>query len=141
MAGERDLHELLRQLRPEVAPGRYVFCSFPGRVPAGLRPVVTVAEPEGITAVVEQQEAEALGLDYAYPAVWITLRSLPQPSAGGTPMVRDETGMAIATAVAGRLAEHGISCNVVAGFHHDHLFVAADHAERAVRVLERLAAG
>ncbi|MCC9308660.1 ACT domain-containing protein [Kitasatospora sp. RB6PN24] len=132
MAGDRDLQQLLGQLHPEVTPGRYVFCSFPGRVPAGLRPVVTVAEPEGITAVVEQHEAEALGLDYAYPAVWITLRSHS---------VRDETGRAITTAVAGRLAEHGIGCSVVAGFHHDHLFVTADHAEQAVRVLERLAAG
>jgi hypothetical protein len=130
MAGDRDLKKLLGQLRPEVTPGQFVFCTFPGRVPSGLSPVVTVAEQEGITAVVEQQEAEALGLDYTYPAVWITLR---------THSTLDTSGLT--TAVAGRLAEHGISCNVVAGYHHDHLFVAAEHAERAVRVLERIAAG
>jgi hypothetical protein len=139
MAGERDLQKLLTRLRPEVTPGRYVFCTFPVKVPPGLRPVVTVAEPEGVTAVVEQQEADALRLDYTFPAAWITLRVLPQPSAGGTPSALDAVGLT--AVVAGRLAEHGISCNVVAGYYHDHLFVAADHAERAVRVLEELAAG
>ncbi|WP_327069466.1 ACT domain-containing protein [Kitasatospora sp. NBC_01250] len=130
MAGEKDLQKLLAELRPELNPGRFVYCTFPGRVPAGLQPVVTVAEPEGVTVVVAQQEAEELGLAYDYVAAWITLRVHSALEAVG-----------LTAAVAGRLTEEGISCNVVAGFHHDHLFVAADDADRALRALERLTAG
>ncbi|ARF80609.1 ACT domain-containing protein [Kitasatospora aureofaciens] len=129
MAGERDLATLLRGMRPQLNPGRYVYCTLPAKVPAGMRPVVTVAEPEGVTMVVTQEEADALGLRYEYVAAWITLQIHSALEAVG-----------LTAAVAGRLAEEGISCNVVAGFHHDHLFVAADDAERAVRALEELSA-
>ncbi|MDH6115771.1 ACT domain-containing protein [Kitasatospora sp. GAS204B] len=129
MAGETDLQKLLADMRPVLNPGRFVFCTFGGRVPTGLRPVVTVAEAEGMTAVVEQQEADALGLPYDFVAAWITLRIHSALAAVG-----------LTAAVAGRLTEHGISCNVVAGFHHDHLFVPAGEAERAVDALRRLAA-
>ncbi|MFF7631923.1 ACT domain-containing protein [Kitasatospora sp. NPDC008050] len=129
MAGEKDLQKLLAELRPELNPGRFVYCTFPGRVPAGLAPVVTVAEQEGVTAVVAQQEAEELGLPYDYLAAWITLRVNSALEAVG-----------LTAAVAGRLTEEGISCNVVAGFHHDHLFVAAADAERALHALAQLAA-
>lgn len=127
MAGERDLATLLRGMRPLLNPGRYVYCTFPAKVPAGLRPVVTVAEAEGVTAVVAQEEADALGLRYGYVAAWITLQIHSALEAVG-----------LTAAVAGRLAEDGISCNVVAGFHHDHLFVGIDDAERAVQALEEL---
>ncbi|MFF8768907.1 ACT domain-containing protein [Kitasatospora sp. NPDC015120] len=129
MAGERDLATLLRDLRPQLNPGRYVYCTLPTRLPAGLRPVATVAEPEGVTVVVAQEEADALGLPYAYVAAWITLRIHSALEAVG-----------LTAAVATRLAEEGISCNVLAGYHHDHLFVAADDAERALRALEDLSA-
>ncbi|MER5350660.1 ACT domain-containing protein [Kitasatospora sp. NPDC002551] len=129
MAGERDLTTLLRDLRPLLNPGRYVYCTLPTKVPAGLRPVATVAEPEGVTVVVAQEEADALGLPYAYVAAWITLRVESALEAVG-----------LTAAVATRLAEEGISCNMVAGYHHDHLFVGADDADRALRALEELSA-
>ncbi|MFD0263891.1 ACT domain-containing protein [Kitasatospora indigofera] len=129
MAGEMDLAKLLGGMRPQLNPGRYVYCTLPAKVPAGMRPVVTVAEPEGVTVVVRQEEADELGLRYDYVAAWITLQIHSALAAVG-----------LTAAVAGRLAEVGISCNVVAGFHHDHLFVAADDAEAAVRALEELAA-
>ncbi|MFD7989269.1 ACT domain-containing protein [Kitasatospora indigofera] len=129
MAGEMDLAKLLGGMRPQLNPGRYVYCTLPAKVPAGMRPVVTVAEPEGVTVVVRQEEADELGLRYDYVAAWITLQIHSALAAVG-----------LTAAVAGRLAEVGISCNVVAGFHHDHLFVAADDAEAAVRAVEELAA-
>ncbi|MFI5528298.1 ACT domain-containing protein [Kitasatospora sp. NPDC051853] len=128
-AGESDLRTLLSGMSPELHPGRYVYCTLPAKVPAGLRPVVTVAEVEGPTVVVAQEEADSLGLRYEYVAAWITLRIHSALEAVG-----------LTAAVSTRLAEHGISCNVVAGFHHDHLFVGAEDAERAVRLLEELAA-
>ncbi|PBC72202.1 hypothetical protein BX265_6824 [Streptomyces sp. TLI_235] len=129
MAAERDLTALLAGLRPVLNPGRYVYCTFPGKVPPGLRPVVTVAEAEGVTVVVPQEEADSLGLRYEYIAGWITLRIHSALEAVG-----------LTAAVATALADHGISCNVAAGFHHDHLFVPAADAERALRTLEELSA-
>lgn len=117
-------------MRPVLNPGRYVYCTLPARVPPGMRPVVTVTEPEGVTVVVPQEEADSLGLRYEYVAAWITLQIHSALEAVG-----------LTAAVAECLAQAGISCNVVAGFHHDHLFVTADDADRAVRALEELAAG
>lgn len=49
-------------------------------------------------------------------------------------------GVGLTAAVSTVLAEAGIACNVVAGFHHDHLFVPADQAVGAMRVLNDLQA-
>lgn len=47
--------------------------------------------------------------------------------------------MGLTAAVSRALADAGLSCNVVAGFHHDHLFVPYEDAEHAVEILRRLA--
>ncbi|MCB5182506.1 ACT domain-containing protein [Streptomyces antimicrobicus] len=131
MSAERDLGALLRGMRPEWNEGRFVFCTLPGEtaVPEGLHPVATVLEPEGITLVLPQDTADAAGLRYDYVAGWITLRVHSALDAVGL------TG-----AFAAELAAHGLSCNVIAGFHHDHLFVPEERAAEAVAVLEALAA-
>lgn len=129
MTGERDLTKLLRAMRPELDPEPYVFTTVAGEPPAGLRPVVTVAEAEGLTLVLPKTAADAAGLGYDYEAGWITLR---------VNSALDAVGLTAAVATA--LAEAGLSCNVVAGFHHDHLFVPYERAAEAMAVLEALAA-
>ncbi len=47
-------------------------------------------------------------------------------------------GVGLTAAVSNALAEAGIACNVVAGFHHDHLFVPWDRCEEALAILKRL---
>ncbi|MER8157927.1 ACT domain-containing protein [Streptomyces sp. NPDC094472] len=128
MTGESDLRKLLSGMRPELNPGRYVFTTVEGGIPSGVTPVVTVAEDEGLTLVVPREEADAAGLAYDYVAGWITLRVHSALEAVG-----------LTAAVSRELADAGLSCNVVAAFHHDHLFVAYEHADRAVAVLESLA--
>ncbi|MFI0926962.1 ACT domain-containing protein [Streptomyces sp. NPDC021012] len=127
MHAERDLTRLLAGMRPELDPGRYVFTTVDGPAPAGVAPVVTVAETEGLTLVVRQEEADAAGLAYDYVAGRITLRVHSALDAVG-----------LTAAVATELAAAGLSCNVVAGFHHDHLFVEHDRADEALAVLDRL---
>ncbi|MER8092558.1 ACT domain-containing protein [Streptomyces goshikiensis] len=130
MSGESNLRKLLSGMRPELNEGRYVFCTVPGATvpPAGTVPVATVLEAEGLTLVLRQEDADAAGLAYDYTAGWITLRVHSALDAVGL------TG-----AFAAELAAHGLSCNVIAGYHHDHLFVAADRAAEAVAVLQELA--
>ncbi|MGP4004394.1 ACT domain-containing protein [Streptomyces sp. 8N706] len=128
MTGERDLATLLRGMRPRLNPGRYVFATVREEPPAGVRPVVTVLEDEGLTLVARQEEADAAGLPYEYVAGWITLRVHSALDAVG-----------LTAAVATELARAGISCNVVAGFHHDHLFVPHERVTQAVELLDALA--
>ncbi|MFF1835516.1 ACT domain-containing protein [Streptomyces sp. NPDC058231] len=130
MTGERDLRTLLSGMRPELNPGRHVFTTIPdGTVPAGANPVVTVAEREGLTLVLPEAEALAAGLAYDYVAAWITLR---------VHSALDAVGLTAAVALA--LTDAGVSCNVVAGYHHDHLFVPHDRGVEALGVLQALAA-
>jgi len=128
MTAERDLARLLSGLRPSLNPGRFVFTTVPGPVPPGVSPVVTVAEAEGVTLVLPQHEADAAGLGYDYVAGWITLRVTSALDAVG-----------LTAAVASELARAGLSCNMVAGYHHDHLFVPCDRAAEAASRLEALA--
>ena len=128
MAGETQLSALLSSMSPELHPGEYVFTSTPDvAVPAGVAPVVTVREEEGLTMVVPKEHADRLGLEYDYVAGWITLRVHSALEAVG-----------LTAAVSAALANRGISCNVVAGFYHDHLFVPHDSADQAVKLLEDL---
>ncbi|HEX4250968.1 MAG TPA: ACT domain-containing protein [Pseudonocardia sp.] len=126
--GERDMGRLLAGMAPEWTPGEFVFVVSPSPgVPPGLHPVVTVAEDEGLTLVLPRSEADGAGLDYAYVAARITLR-----------VHSDLAAVGLTAAVSAQLATGGISCNVVAGYHHDHLFVPADRAADALTLLRAL---
>ncbi|MFJ8312898.1 MULTISPECIES: ACT domain-containing protein [unclassified Streptomyces] len=127
MSGETDLQKLLSGMSPELRPGRYVFTVVEAGIPPGLTPVVTVAEQEGLTLVLRLEDADAAGLAYDYVAAWITLRVHSALDAVG-----------LTAAVAQELAAAGLSCNVVAGFHHDHLFIPYERAAEAVVLLEGL---
>jgi hypothetical protein len=127
-SGERDLGRLLASMRPELREGAFVFTTA-GSLPDGADPVVTVREPEGVTLVLARDEADRLGLSYAYVAAMVTLQVHSALDAVG-----------LTAAVARELTEHGISCNVVAGYFHDHLFVPHERGEDVVALLEALAA-
>jgi uncharacterized protein len=126
--GEQDLDNLLRELRPQLRPGRYVFTTV-GHVPVDAAPVVTVREDEGITLVLETADADRLGVRFAPDEVMamITLRVHSSLAAVG-----------LTAAVSAALTARSISCNVVAGYHHDHLFVPADRASDAIAALTEL---
>ena len=126
MSGERDLAALLATMEPELQPGRYVFTTTT-RVPKTANPVALIREAEGVTLVLDQQQADSLELPYTYIAAMITLRVHSSLDAVG-----------LTAAVARQLATGGISCNVVAGYFHDHLFVPIDKADLAVNLLRDL---
>jgi hypothetical protein len=123
----QDLTRLLAGLRPQLSPEPYVYALGPA--PAGTQVFATVAEDEGTTVVLTRDEAQAAGLRAEWTAARITLRV-------------DSTlaDVGLTAAFSARLAEHGISCNVVAGLAHDHLFVPEDRGQEALELLQQLAA-
>lgn len=121
-----DLSELLRSLEPELRPGEYLYCSVE-EVPLGIDPVVTIAESEGVTLVLPREQAQQLGLPGIFPCAWITLK---------VPSSLDAVGLTAAVSTA--LTSDGISCNIIAGYHHDHLFVPIDRAHDAMAALAAL---
>jgi len=131
MAGERDLGRLLAEMTPEQIPGEYVFVVSPEPgAAAGLHPVATISEDEGLTLVLTREEADRAGLRYDYLAARITLR-----------VHSDLAAVGLTAAVSTRLADAGISCNVIAGYHHDHLFVPAERVSEAMVTLRELGSG
>ena len=52
MPGERNLATLLRNMKPEMHDGVFVFCSIPADndIPAALKPVQIFREREGTTS-------------------------------------------------------------------------------------------
>jgi hypothetical protein len=128
MSGKASLAALLGSLSPQRRPGSFVFVPV-DEPPVDLEVLASVVEPEGLSLVVTREDAERLGLTYDFVAAWITLR---------VHSTLDAVGLTAAVSTA--LAEAGISCNVVAGYHHDHLLVPLDRAEDALIVLRGLSA-
>jgi hypothetical protein len=87
----------------------------------------TIVEDEGLTAVVRVADAERLGQRPDFVAAWLTL---------DVDSALDSVGLTAAVATA--LANEGIACNVLAGFHHDHLLVPEDRADEAATILQAL---
>ena len=127
MTGERDLDALLRNMKPEMRPGIFVFCSIPTDqpIPAALSPLLTFREQEGITLVLLREEAAAAGIRYGFASRLITLTVHSSLEAVG-----------FLAAITAPLAAAGISVNAVSAFYHDHLFVPADRADEAMAVLQ-----
>ena len=130
MTGETDLNKLLKTLKPRYNAGDYVFCVVKDE--RMLRPddiLLLFREEEGATIILRKSRADELQLAYSFVASWITLTVHSSLEAVGL------TG-AFATA----LAQEGISCNVVAAFYHDHIFVDKKDTQKAMAVLEKLGA-
>jgi uncharacterized protein len=126
---ETDLTVLLRSLAPRRDERSYVFVTVP-QAPADVDAVATVREDEGVTLVVDRRTADAHGWDYGSAMARVTLS-----------VYSDLEAVGLTAAVASALARAGISANMVAGYHHDHVFVPERDADQAVEVLSALSAG
>jgi hypothetical protein len=128
MTGETNLEKLLASMEPVLRDGKFVFATAPGKtVPPGLNPIGTFIEDEGLTLILPAGEAEGLAASGPMRCISLTVHSS-----------LDAVGLT--AAFAAELTRHGISANVIAGFYHDHIFVGAGEAERAVMALRALSA-
>ena len=128
MPGERELRSLLAGMAPVLHPGTFAFVlAAPGVAIDPAQVVASIREPEGQSLVIPEPLAQKLGLPVLFAAAWITLHVHSDLSAVG-----------FTAAFSAALADAGIGCNVVAGAHHDHLFVPVAQAGPAMAVLRTL---
>lgn len=125
------LQDLIKQLSPTLDSTSYVYCTVANATYGELeklKPIVSIAELEGLTLVIPLEQAKAEGLDYYRIFRRITLEGHSSLEALG-----------LTSVVTSLLAERGITTNVIAGFYHDHMFVPSDRTEEAMKALKELA--
>ena len=128
MTGEVDLQKLIKGMKPELNKGEYVYCLADSKERAiALDPLCYFLEKEGGTIILSKEKADAMQLPYTITFAWITLAVHSSLEAVG-----------LTAAVSKSLTEANISCNVVAAFYHDHIFVPIKDSGRAMNVLQKL---
>lgn len=123
-----DLTQLLSSMQPVLNEGKYYFVHLTEQdcLPPRLL-LATIQEREGLSAVVSEQTVLQYGLQADFACAWITLT-----------VHSDLAAVGLTAAFSQALGQAGISCNVVAGFYHDHIFVPYSQGERALAVLQQL---
>jgi hypothetical protein len=129
MNGETNLAVLLKSLNPELSDESYVYICIKdhGEKLSKYEPWAMVTENEGITLIVTREKARRFNLRYENEYRRITLNVYSSLEAVG-----------LTAEVSRKLTEKGISANIVAGYHHDHIFVQSEHAQRALMALKEL---
>ncbi|WP_288437139.1 ACT domain-containing protein [uncultured Chryseobacterium sp.] len=129
MSGEKDLSILLQNMEPVLNAGEYVFCTVEklNEVPDIENILFFFREAEAVTIVLEKRMADSWSLEYSYISSWITLNIHSSLEAVG-----------LTAAFANVLKKENISCNVVAAYFHDHIFIAKKDAEKAMKALYTL---
>lgn len=127
-AGERNIASLLENMKPQLFEEAYVFvCVFSWEEVPFEKCWAMCREDEGISCVVEEKIAVEKGWKCSVPMKRISLSVHSSLEAVG-----------LTAAIANRLAEEEISCNVIAGYYHDHIFVPIERAEHALAILKAL---
>ena len=108
--------------------GRFVFVSV-AEIETDLakEAIGTFREVEGLSLLVSVDAARDGGFTDSPEMAMITLS-----------VYSDLEGVGLTAAVSGVLAEAGIAANVIAAYHHDHVFVPAERAQEALALLKAL---
>ncbi|MFT6926727.1 MAG: hypothetical protein ACJAZP_002347 [Psychromonas sp.] len=127
MTGETNLIKLLASMKPVLLDEEYVFCTIDGAKYgdyAETLPLASYLESEGLTLLLSKDNADKANFQYEGVFKGITLTVHSSLEAVG-----------LTAAVSNKLAEKGISANVIAAYYHDHIFVQAEKAEMAIAAL------
>ncbi len=125
---EKDLDVLLKKMHPFLNKGEFVFFYSPKIKKEILNDAILLfKETEGTTVILPKTIADNLNIEYTSIFSWITLLVNSSLNAIG-----------FTAKFSSELARHNINCNVIAGYHHDHIFVNKTNSERAIEILKQL---
>ncbi len=123
--GETDLAAMLANLEVHRRPGVFTYVAVAVPTPGLLAAAhAMVVEGELTTLVVPRESARRAGLPVTVEFAWLTLAVQSSLEAIG-----------LTAAISARLADQAIACNVLAGYHHDHLLVPLSRADDAIAAL------
>ncbi len=120
-----NLDQALVELSPRVT-GEFVFVSLDS-VPADLDVFASIQEDQGVTVIMDAQAAK--DRDWEEQPVFAKITC-------GAPTALTSVGLT--AMITQTIASRGIPCNVIAGFHHDHLFVPTERSAEVLGLLQSL---
>lgn len=128
MSGQAHLKKLIAGMKPILNTGEYIFSTLKTVENIQRKDILCeFKEVEGTTLVMERQKADAYNLPYTYIASWITLSIHSSLEAVGFTAI-----------ISTLLAKNNISCNIMAGYYHDHLFVNCKDGQKTIQILTEL---
>ena len=127
MSGEINLEVLLASLDPILSEEEYVFFTPEILPPLDDSIFACIQEQQGWTCIIKRRAVDQQDMQYESIFKRITLQVHSSLEAVG-----------LTAAISNLLAEYDISCNIVAGYFHDHLFVPVKQADEALVLLKKL---
>jgi hypothetical protein len=126
----RTARGMIANMAPLLREGEFVFVTTPDIelcMALASKAMAIYREDEGTSLILPTAIARDAGFDTENPMRCITLK-----------VYSALDGVGLTSAVSGALAERQIPCNMVAAYHHDHVFVPSHLAEEAVGILGAL---
>jgi len=126
----RTAYDMISGMTPKLRAGTFVFITTDDpAVGASLSSdaISVFAEDEGMSMIIPIELAKRAGLNVDHPMRCITLN-----------VYSSLEGVGLTSAVSAALGDAAIPCNMVAAFHHDHVFVPSDMCDQAMQVLTSL---
>jgi len=123
-------YEMISRMAPDVRRGIYVFVSTEDPALSSSlssQAIATFKEGEGVSMIIPVELAKKSELNADHPMRCITLN-----------VYSSLEGVGLTAAVSSALGDNSIPCNMVAAFHHDHVFVPAEMCDQAMEVLTSL---
>jgi uncharacterized protein len=122
---ENDLNTLLRTMAPVLSPDEFVYASVDSRaLPKEIEPICTFTEAEGLSIIVEREQADRARLPWILEVRMITLT-----------VHSDLEAVGFIARISAVLAKAHIPCNVVSACFHDYIFVPCELAPTALYLL------
>ncbi|SDW50084.1 hypothetical protein SAMN05444358_1011004 [Ruegeria halocynthiae] len=118
-----ETNAMIAGMRPELQPGVFAFVIWPPQKDWPENTRASYVETEGLSLIVpiETAPTDAVGMRC------ITLQ-----------VHSSQEGVGLTASVSAVLAQNNIPANMVAGYHHDHVYVPCDMAEEALAILIKL---
>ncbi|MGB0113545.1 MAG: ACT domain-containing protein [Ilumatobacteraceae bacterium] len=127
--GETDLAAMLATLTVERRPGVFTYIAVEVPTPGLVAASHAVVNEGALTTIVLPVEAaQRSGQPVTIEMAWLTLQVFSSLEAVG-----------LTAAVSAALTTQNISCNVIAGYQHDHVLVPLDRVDDAIAVLSAFA--